>query len=1386
MELFHNTFLDYVAASTMKTSYLDLDYEGAAIELKNMKKHNPSALLVDGYSPFDLESFDPNDPYHPETLLYPYKADHHECGGRHAQIILRGDSRLYLRSGVKANGDCDVGSSLRDPANGLGGYVWPYGVMDRRYSFTINSGSADGLYDGSFMKGEGAGNRLKMATLGEGNNVLDIEGKLTIRSTSDENQTDEAGFVVHRKNRKYLNPTGCHARHRPCVPTVPARGMLNVPPIKIDYMGQEIKDDMINRVSRPLVVNAKYPCYNSSSIFLNNEISMHNINWHHNDLLKIATPEPDKSEPALVGGEKATYDYAYWSTVPASKARLFVENPLEDINTKVPLVSMFTTTLHCHESIVASGARFVVTDKFWYDPFEAEGHAKLVPNVSTFMCYHHGDQLDMLRRGYGRTIMLGSQQNKMADGVVLNDFVQNAYINVYRTWHTNGNAQTWATSNYQTWNRAGQVTTWAPGNYLVRLSLETDAQPMYTAGYALRGQDNFSKLVDAELNKYKRVASQVLYLGNGSFSSVGWTTTMADQVIRRLDLDPLSFGSNYSYSFGINEGHRPRPWDAAWMLSQRKNVAGTVVHPPADFIYSLNRETNNPAEFYVNGDNYYFGGRDASGNVATEPTVASNESCVFYTNHGGKTLINQKDISVDQGHYFDCFVDTIFAYRQWPRVKNARLDAFADDLSGIVDLPHDQVKFARSIQPYALDFRKMLMADDGEEKERNVRLSVYNEADYGVSPVMRNKASGEEVTIGWNFRTDKSVGIGPMEVSPTFTPVKSLPSFMSNEIQDEIFKITTPASAVMPAVMPEAVLTVSTGDVISQLRVSGATKADPFHLYVTGGHQGYGIVREFASLDSTYFNPGEGCHAAIFIDGTGHIGLGSRGFNKHSSNAWSVLGYDYVTLYPNGNAFVWVNSDLLIADRLPIIPTENFGSYGSDKHVATFNDEDQRITFYSEQPREIRIPEGGELDLSAFGKNNPDPNSTMVSSFPQQIEFAGKVKLILEAGASIRFPSDPDFQPVMYFNDEAELIFEGAEDRDEEIWDDYTGSAAVRSRIYGKGQIWLNKNSKLKIFDTALVGVETDETSPSTDVTISIQRESEMQLGNENVAGGAFQVGNPVNRPGHEISFTLATRSSKSRFLIHREGFFGLGAGVINKAGVPNERWRMHGLYNVENVAINFFESQGIFDHSQIFDGSNRRSSIMAVGPATQYSIDVGTNTTTGIIRGGGNIIRIVNSGDQIPSTGGTDGNGKPPHEVEIIGSTPVLEGDTTGDYNILASTVSIRQVAQENLASGTGTVTTGESYVGDASGFYSFIGHQITSVLPATYVAFSETEGAQSIAYVSSDGEGATGTLGITRTGAFSIADASNPEGSLNTGALRTGIDPNGVPAGGYGRSYT
>ncbi len=541
-----------------------------------------------------------------------------------------------------------------------------------------------------------------------------------------------------------------------------------------------------------------------------------------------------------------------------------------------------------------------------------------------------------------------------------------------------------------------------------------------------------------------------------------------------------------------------------------------------------------------------------------------------------------------------------------------------------------------------------------------------------------------------------SINVSELPTPDVFRPIKGFDRNASYHwpYDSKRFISRSTESVTGPVQVPDSgMLVMTSGNAIDQVQVFGATRANPFHLRLTGDSTGFSRVREFVNVASDPAILGEGPHAALFLDHGARIGLGSRSWNVHSVNAWNQLGLDKVSLFPNGNGVVDLNSDIIITDKLPIIATENFGR-GAAPH---------QLIFYSPVPREIRLTAGSELDLSSFGRCD--------GVAYQQIVFSGHVRLVIEPGAKIRFPStvtsNNNCAPVLYFNDHSQCIFVSNEHADVARYtDSLTGADKIRAKILGIGQIWLNKEAQLTIFDNAQLGVEADRDTPETDVTISIQRNARMLIGDESRAGGAFQVGNVVDGGGDgtnardsedavltNISFTLKLNGEKANFHIDRSGFFGIAAGVVNKTGNPNGAienattnpeddeeqfgaWRVQSLRNVKNITLDI--TRGYFDHNQIYDGSAAQAfgSVLALG-ALDYNADNELDDLNGgrytlqfglpseaFVRGGGNVV-FVDAG--IPHTD--------PLALSIwnVSADIALEGSNSGKYTIMAPSPMIR-----------------------------------------------------------------------------------------------------------------
>lgn len=601
-----------------------------------------------------------------------------------------------------------------------------------------------------------------------------------------------------------------------------------------------------------------------------------------------------------------------------------------------------------------------------------------------------------------------------------------------------------------------------------------------------------------------------------------------------------------------------------------------------------------------------YGVLEPAGN-ASPPQQVSHEGGVLFVGHGGHLKVRD-----DKTDSVDFHLDTIIARQV--EVKNLS-GALVE--GGVLTIPSDQIIMHShgAIHPHGVD---------------------YSDTPY-VQP-LQNTHIGVVTIDAQTF-----------SLPSDFVPVKS-----EDSIHRSPFTRGTP-SRTTPVKMPESgVIKFSTGNSIDQFVLLGATRAIPAHLWLSGDAHGFARIREFVTVNSQPPVLGEGTHAALFLDGGARCGLGSRAWNEHSVRAWNQLGEDKVTIYAHGNGVVDLNSNIIITDKLPLIATSAFGTDTTQAH---------QITFYSEVPREIRVLAGGELDLSSFGQATTAVGDDQKPYHAkQQIAFGGKVRLVLEPGAKIRFPHRSEeyegLAPVLYFTDDAEIVFLGNDDRDEGRWTDgLSGSDKVRCKLMGVGNIWLNKNAQLKIFDAALVGVEADEQTPRTNITLSCRRESQVLVGSETNAGGAFQIGNMIHKDGNEISFSLLLNGPGCRFYMGRESFFGLGAGTINKAGSPNAyapafdgtntvtattpltdgrlnnaipvggkgAWRVQQLRDVKDISITI--KKGVFDHSKIFDGNHDESSALVVGPLEpglngRYALSMGSSSHA-FMRGGGNLVYL-------------------------------------------------------------------------------------------------------------------------------------------------------------------
>jgi hypothetical protein len=724
-----------------------------------------------------------------------------------------------------------------------------------------------------------------------------------------------------------------------------------------------------------------------------------------------------------------------------------------------------------------------------------------------------------------------------------------------------------------------------------------------------------------------------------------------------------------------------------------------------------------PAELLINGNNYYFFGIDRNGAPAPFFANEFEEPGVLYVNRGGlltvQSIIEQPygDSTIFPHVFFDIPVATLL----WP----------SDDglLYGQTFLPEDQTKFGSGygVEPY-----KISMIGEGDPN-------------IDVGPMFSQQLT--EVVFSW----------GDVDlIGSDFVPVKSDIIDLNVDGQ-RAPKLRSTVPVTSPVTLPIAILTVGAGYYADQFQVAGATSANPFHFYFSGDDTGYSQVREIVSVPS-FPVPifGEGMFGALFLDEGARLGLGSRSWNdKSNATAWNMLGENWVTLYPNGDCVVDVNSNLIVRDLNALIPTTNFGDVPTG--------ESHRITFISQDTREIRIPAGGELDLSAFGQpttlNGGDGFNT------QQICFAGKLRLVFEPGSTLRFPdltfneNAMDLAPILYMNEESEIIFEPVKDRNKPLPETLEELDRYRVKIKGFGKIWLNKNAKMKIFDESMVGVESDDTrSPVTYLQISIQREGQLLIGDENNKGGSFQIGNPeFIESENGVLFSLRIAGDGALFNIDRFGFFGLGAGIFAQADDPVNTWQLVALGN--SIVNEIRVIDGTFSHNQIYDGGSVEGadpesdgSLMAIGPVSAFNfMAIGPKTADRqpIIRGGGNLIYVTaDAGSEFPLDLSV---------FPILNSQVALVGDDVednGQYTLLGSTPMTYQKDSVDLPGNAeiGAITGsdlifppaepdavgGQFCFADAAGFFEYLGTLSTRFQePGTFASFGIDNGQRRVGYV-------------------------------------------------------
>ena len=419
---------------------------------------------------------------------------------------------------------------------------------------------------------------------------------------------------------------------------------------------------------------------------------------------------------------------------------------------------------------------------------------------------------------------------------------------------------------------------------------------------------------------------------------------------------------------------------------------------------------------------------------------------------------------------------------------------------------------------------------------------------------------------------------------------------------------------------------------VDELQIKRSRIGDPVHIMVDGG-----LIRELVFLKG--YDSSEAPTGLVAIKNNGRIGIGNNNTREDSIDAAVVLGINGVMLVPDGNGVVDLNTDIEINNYCHIMAGPNFGQSSV-----------QALYIHAENPRILRVKREGVLDLSTFTSDN------------MQLIFSGQVKLVCEPGSKLLLGGG-----TLLFTDKAQFCIQNEIESAPSTGTSVTSTDDFRVPIIGTGKIIFNEDAAFVVEKDSYVGFEWEDlvgSITSTNFTLSIRDNGSLQIGTERMWGGAFQVGNTVNRSG-AVSLTIELDGLNALWAINSQGFFGIGVGIVDKhESVPNN-WLVGSLYNVAAFNVNI--TQGTIKHNNILLGSSDEAALLAIGPAT-YSLSlpsIATDFYAFSALGGGNMIRIESGVTAVYPVVLTTASSS----VGVFSSTDIIRDNNNASYvNALAA----------------------------------------------------------------------------------------------------------------------
>lgn len=565
--------------------------------------------------------------------------------------------------------------------------------------------------------------------------------------------------------------------------------------------------------------------------------------------------------------------------------------------------------------------------------------------------------------------------------------------------------------------------------------------------------------------------------------------------------------------------------------------------------------------------------------LTTLPTLYINGNFFSFETQGGDT--NQPDLSVETGQG-GIYVDKNGTLEISNTVRASFSSIISKSHNGVVDLPKRQVFFHNriGIAQWALDL--------AQPDQVNIVGQGESLSDY---------------TLDWRNATKNTC-------SGAFVPYEP-PS--------------TPAACQQQAVVYANLTSVPTvlGNV-QQLQIINSRLGDQAHLIVDGGTIGELVMLSDDSL------PGSANVGVIITQNDAIVGLGTATRNLDSGSAQVVLGINGITLVPNGDSQIILNSDVLINNLCTIVSGTAFG------------ETEQFFQITSTVPKELRVKKDGILDLTSMTSQN------------QVVRIGGQVKLVFEPGARLLMGGGR-----LTIGDEAQVVFEPYLDVNQAEGDSINATDAFRTKICGSGQILLRENAQMSILRGAYVGIESagvvtvaddsgtipqDDTlincSYVTTLTLRINDSGALYIGSSSDFGGTFQIGNTTDQSENDasIDFTLLMDGEEAFVDVDSQGFFGIGAGIASKPQSAPDNWLVGTLFNVDQFT--FTLTNGIFQSNQIQIGSSPLASLIAIGTVTASNFSLATPPAGGgLILGGSNLVQLLIDGPLHTFVGNTAGS---------------------------------------------------------------------------------------------------------------------------------------------------